>query len=590
MVAGKMTVRLRLILVLSGLVAMLLLVGGLGIYLGRHAVSVLENSTLHDKDAELAVDDLRLSVKTLSARMVMALQFVPADSQAQNVPEHVVPEAQLDQLSQMADDIAARYRAYASTVTDPTEKRLLVQWVADTGNLKGDEAHALVAALQNAQWDEARRLGHDLKSSYGKGSDDVRQLRAYLGKREIASASRVQSDLARATLFMVMVIAAGAIIALWTGWRLMTAILLPLDQAVQVARKVASGDLSARIDVVRQDEFAELQRALRDMNEALLRIVGEVRDGTEHIASASGEIAAGNLDLSKRTEQQAGSLEETAAAMEELTTTVRQNADNARQANEQAGNASEVAVRGGRVVADVVTTMGAISESARKIADIIGVIDGIAFQTNILALNAAVEAARAGEQGRGFAVVAAEVRSLAQRSAGAAKEIKQLIDDSVAKVELGNQQVGQAGTTMQEVVASIQRVATIMGDITTASREQSIGIEQVNQAISQMDEGTQQNAALVEQSAAAAKSLQEQAVRLEQVVYRFSLPDDHGHAHALDGAAVRVAKPQLMASRQAAGRTEKSRAIAPTMRQVAPRATPAATRPVSPDTEEWEEF
>ncbi len=591
MVARQMTVKLRLILVLSGLVVMLMLVGGMGIYLGRHTVSVLEDSTLHDKDAELAVDDLRLSVKTLSAQMMAALQSVPADASAQSVPEHAEPVVRLDKISQKADDIDRRYREYAIVVTDPVEKHLLDMWVADTGNLKIDQARAVVAAMQNAQWDDARRLARELKSSYGKGTDDVRQLRAYLAKREIASADRVRSDLTRTTLFMVAIIAAGAIVALWTGWRLMAAILLPLEQAVQVARKVASGDLSARIDVARQDEFAELQHALRDMNEALLRIVSEVRDGTEHIASASGQIAAGNLDLSNRTEQQAGSLEETAAAMEELTTTVRQNADNARQANEQAENASEVAVRGGRVVADVVTTMGAISESARKIADIIGVIDGIAFQTNILALNAAVEAARAGEQGRGFAVVAAEVRSLAQRSAGAAKEIKQLIDDSVTKVATGNQQAGQAGTTMQEVVGSIQRVAAIMGDITTASREQSIGIEQVNQAISQMDEGTQQNAALVEQSAAAAKSLQEQAMRLEQVVYRFSLPDEYVHVAASRTAAVRAGKPQLAASRQAATSSHSLRERAPATRQVAPpRTAISAAKPVAPDTDEWKEF
>jgi methyl-accepting chemotaxis protein len=264
-------------------------------------------------------------------------------------------------------------------------------------------------------------------------------------------------------------------------------------------------------------------QALKDMNDSLVRIVGEVRNGTDTIASASGQIAAGNLDLSGRTEQQAGSLEETAASMEQLTATVKQNADNARQANQLAVAASGVAVRGGSVVAEVVGTMGAINASSRKIVDIIGVIDGIAFQTNILALNAAVEAARAGEQGRGFAVVAAEVRNLAQRSAAAAKEIKTLIGDSVDKVEEGSKQVAEAGKTMDEIVDSVKRVTDIMAEISAASQEQTSGIEQINQAIMQMDQVTQQNAALVEQAAAAAASLQEQASNLSQGVSVFKL-------------------------------------------------------------------
>jgi methyl-accepting chemotaxis protein len=259
------------------------------------------------------------------------------------------------------------------------------------------------------------------------------------------------------------------------------------------------------------------------MNDSLVRIVGEVRNGTDTIASASSQIAAGNLDLSGRTEQQASSLEETAASMEQLTATVKQNADNARQANQLAVTASGVALKGGSVVAEVVGTMGAINASSRKIVDIIGVIDGIAFQTNILALNAAVEAARAGEQGRGFAVVAAEVRNLAQRSAAAAKEIKTLIGDSVDKVEEGSKQVAQAGKTMDEIVDSVKRVTDIMAEITAASQEQSSGIEQVNQAITQMDQVTQQNAALVEEAAAAAASLQEQANNLSQAVSVFKL-------------------------------------------------------------------
>jgi methyl-accepting chemotaxis protein len=301
----------------------------------------------------------------------------------------------------------------------------------------------------------------------------------------------------------------------------------PLGRAVKVAETVASGDLGSVIEAGSRDETGQLMQALKHMNESLAKVVGEVRQGTDTIATASGQIAAGNRDLSARTEEQASSLEQTAASMEELTSTVKQNADNARQANQLALSASEVAVKGGGVVGQVVDTMASINASSKKIVDIIGVIDGIAFQTNILALNAAVEAARAGEQGRGFAVVASEVRNLAQRSGAAAKEIKGLIDDSVDKVEAGSRQVAEAGRTMDEIVDSVKRVTDIMGEITAASQEQSTGIEQVNQAIAQMDQVTQQNAALVEEAAAAAQSMQEQAASLVASVSVFKLDSDN---------------------------------------------------------------
>jgi len=325
-------------------------------------------------------------------------------------------------------------------------------------------------------------------------------------------------------LLLISSIAAAMAVAL--GLLTTRGITRPLTEAVAIARRVADGDLGATIVVNSKDETGHLMQALKDMNDSLVGIVGQVRQNTDTIATASSQIAAGNMDLSSRTEQQASSLEETAASMEELTSTVKQNADNARQANQLAVSASGVAVRGGHVVSQVVDTMSAINTSSRKIVDIIGVIDGIAFQTNILALNAAVEAARAGEQGRGFAVVAAEVRNLAQRSAAAAKEIKTLISDSVDKVEEGSKQVAEAGKTMDEIVGSVKRVTDIMAEITAASQEQTQGIEQINQAITQMDQVTQQNAALVEEAAAAAASLQEQATGLSQVVSVFKL---NGH-------------------------------------------------------------
>ena len=315
-------------------------------------------------------------------------------------------------------------------------------------------------------------------------------------------------------------LALGGIIA----WACTRSITVPMAEAVTIARTVAAGDLTGQIEVRSTDETGQLIQALKEMNDSLVGIVSRVRSGTDTIATASGQIASGNLDLSSRTEQQASSLEETASSMEELTSTVKQNADNARQANQLAISASWTAVQGGSVVAEVVQTMGAINASSKKIVDIIGVIDGIAFQTNILALNAAVEAARAGEQGRGFAVVATEVRNLAQRSATAAKEIKILIGDSVDKVDLGARLVDQAGSTMQAIVHSIKGVADIMGEITAATQEQTAGIEQINQAITQMDEVTQQNAALVEEAAAAAGSLEDQAASLVETVSVFKIP------------------------------------------------------------------
>lgn len=320
-------------------------------------------------------------------------------------------------------------------------------------------------------------------------------------------------------VLLIAMIVIGMGMAMWIA----RMVAQPLEFAVEVARRVADGDLTTDIEVRSKDETGQLMQALKDMNASLQQIVGEVRTGTDMIATASSQIAAGNQDLSSRTEQQASSLQETAASMEQLTSTVKQNADNASQANQLAVTASEVARHGGSVVTQVVTTMGSINASSKKIVDIIGVIDGIAFQTNILALNAAVEAARAGEQGRGFAVVAAEVRNLAQRSASAAKEIKGLIDDSVSKITLGSELVDKAGTTMNEIVISIRRVTDIIGDISAASHEQTAGIDQINQAVSQMDQVTQQNAALVEEAAAAAESLQDQAAALADVVSAFKL-------------------------------------------------------------------
>ncbi len=334
---------------------------------------------------------------------------------------------------------------------------------------------------------------------------------------------QVQQNYHSGQRFLLVAAAGALLLGAWFAWRITVSITAPLHRAVTIAQTVAAGDLGSQIEVPSRDETGQLLQALKDMNANLASIVGQVRGGTDTIATASGQIASGNLDLSSRTERQASSLQQTASSMEQLTATVRQNGDSSRQAHALALSASQVAQKGGEVVGQVVDTMGQINASAQKIADIIGVIDGIAFQTNILALNAAVEAARAGEQGRGFAVVASEVRSLAQRSATAAREIKELIVDSVEKVHSGAKLVDQAGATMDDIVGQVRQVTELIGDITRASAEQSTGIEQINDAISEMDQVTQQNAALVEEAAAAADALQEQSQALARLVSAFNL-------------------------------------------------------------------
>ncbi len=436
--------------------------------------------------------------------------------------------------------------------------------VKDTGNVA--EANQMIDTKMVPALDAYVNSVEDVLAYY---QDEVKQA------DESITADYVSG---RMTLIIgaVLAILLGAIIA----WRLTIGITRPLHEALTVAEAVAEGDLTARSNLPPTlDEPGLLLSALRSMQENLARTVTQIRLGTDTIATASSEIASGNLDLSSRTEQQASSLEETASSMEELTSTVKQNADNSRQANQLAVAASSVAVKGGAVVAQVVDTMGAINSSANKIVDIIGVIDGIAFQTNILALNAAVEAARAGEQGRGFAVVATEVRNLAQRSAAAAKEIKALIGDSVEKVDAGSKLVAEAGTTMDEIVDGVKRVADIMAEITAASQEQSDGIEQVNQAVGQMDQVTQQNAALVEEAAAAAESLQDQAKNLAQAVSVFRVGGDYAVAQAeaprrtIQSTATRTPAPA------------KASLAAP-QRKVA---APAAKSPVG-GTDDWEEF
>jgi methyl-accepting chemotaxis protein len=422
-----------------------------------------------------------------------------------------------------------------------------------------------------------------LNQEYMPTSETYEGKQAELVKMQQSRIDAIAKDIdnaSRNSARMIIVLAGVAVLfGAVCAWLLARAIVDPIRKAVDVAEKVAAGDLTQSIDVAGTCETAALLRSLRHMNDGLVAIVSQVRSGTETIATASAEISAGNMDLSSRTEQQAGSLGTTASTVEQLTGTVRQNADNARQASQLSIAASEIATQGGAVVDQVVQTMGAINDSSKKIVDIISVIDGIAFQTNILALNAAVEAARAGEQGRGFAVVAGEVRTLAQRSAAAAKEIKQLIVDSVGKVEDGTKLVDQAGMTMSEVVDSIRKVSDIVAEIASASGEQSAGIEQVNRAIADMDSSTQHNAALVEESAAAATALRDQADKLAEVVSLF-------HVSTMTAAAPK-AVPALAPAPARAVVAVPAKAK-PRGAKPAPKAAKAPKQ--EPAGEEWETF
>ncbi|WP_082552004.1 methyl-accepting chemotaxis protein [Massilia sp. Root351] len=507
----------------------------------------------------------------------------------------------LAQAQQRGGEIDKVWAAYMATYLTPDEAVLAKAFAASHAAMREQAMQPMAAALAAGERERAAELQHKKLDPAMAAADHALEalvaLQLAVGKQEYAdSQARYSTFRAISIASIVLGVAVGAVMGYW----LLRAILVPLRGAIGVAEAVAAGDLTQRIEVSSNDEMGQLTAALKRMNDSLATIVAQVRQGTETITVASGEIASGNADLSSRTETQASSLEETASSMEELTSTVQHNTESARAADTLAHEAAAVAQRGGAVVAQVVATMGAINQSSNKIADIIGTIDGIAFQTNILALNAAVEAARAGEQGRGFAVVASEVRNLAQRSAAAAKEIKELIGDSVAHVGAGSKLVDQAGATMQEVVTSVERVTGMMSSILSASVEQSSGIEQINQAVAEMDTVTQQNAALVEQAAAAAESLQDQARTLEQAVSVFKL--DAGAlrtaARSAPAAAARPAqggrpavRPALQPARAALAQPGKGgakpAARSPAQATAAPRhlkAVPAATDG------DWEEF
>lgn len=439
-------------------------------------------------------------------------------------------------IAKNAAEITQVWDEYIGSSMSVQEKKLADIFAVNRTRMVKEGLFPAAAALREGQIEKALQLQQQFQTLVPAVRSSIDVLRTLQVDEAGNAYASSQQRYASIRNIITAVIVVSAIAAILIGFFLIRGIYAQLggepSYAAQIVRSIAAGDLTVSVLTVKGDRNS-LLAAMQGMQENLVKTVGNIRHSTDTIATAAGQIAAGNLDLSSRTEQQASSLEETASSMEELTSTVKQNAENAHQANQLVVSASAIATRGGTAVAQVVTTMGSINESAKKIVDIIGVIDGIAFQTNILALNAAVEAARAGEQGKGFAVVASEVRSLAQRSASAAKEIKTLIADSLEKVDAGTLLVDQAGNTMNEVVASIRQVSDIMNEISTASREQTDGIEQINQAIGQMDQVTQQNAALVEEAAAAAESLQDQAHHLVQVVSVFKLEKTQSHHASL---------------------------------------------------------
>jgi methyl-accepting chemotaxis protein len=511
----NVTIKARLVFVI-GLLCLISLVVGL---------SGLRNLS-QTKEALKTVYQDRLVAVGLLSEMLALIQ------QNQNTLSKAV-SGQPEQFSASVEDVEKRIQmitsiwgTYSGTFLTPEEKVLADTFAASRKKFVEEGLKPTLAALRANDLPAALAQVHGrLGETYlpvREGMWALIKLQLEVGEAEYKAA---EARYEMAKVVAVSLIAFSILAGIAIGALLIKGIMRALGEALRIANSVAAGNLTEKIHIDSNDEIGQLLKALQKMNESLVRIVSQVRGGTDMIATASGQIAAGNQDLSSRTEQQASSLEETASSMEELTSTVTQNADNARQANSLAETASAVAAKGGNVIGQVVDTMNEINSSARQIVDIIGVIDGIAFQTNILALNAAVEAARAGEQGRGFAVVASEVRSLAQRSAAAAKEIKGLIDRSVERVDAGSKLVNEAGETMHDIVDSVRRVTDIMSEISAASQEQTAGIGQINQAISQMDQVTQQNAALVEQASAASEAMQEQAARLAGVVSVFQIDE-----------------------------------------------------------------
>ena len=587
----KLKVSTRLTLLIGMLAMIMVCIGGLGLYGISRSNDALK-TVYEDRTVPLAqlgqIDSL-----TLASRLSLNVAMDATTPQ-------IVSERTAEIDANLAK-VGKLWTAYLATTLTPEEAALAKSLGADLQKLNQEALVPATAAVRAGDIKEAQRLVVEkvrpLAAPYDKNIDALMAMQTDIAKGEYEQAAAAYAQI---RMLSVGAIALGLLFAVAFGYSLVRTLGRQLGaepgEAAELAQRVAAGDLSVTI-ALRPGDTTSMMAQLKAMQDSLSRVVSNVRQNADGVATASAQIAQGNQDLSGRTEEQASALEETAASMEELSSTVRQNADNARQGNQLAQSASSVAMRGGEVVGQVVDTMKEINDSSRKIADIISVIDGIAFQTNILALNAAVEAARAGEQGRGFAVVASEVRSLAGRSAEAAKEIKELINNSVQRVEQGSALVDQAGATMTEVVAAIRRVTDIMGEISAASTEQSAGVSQVGEAVTQMDQATQQNAALVEESTAAAESLKSQAQQLVQAVAVFRLAQETGQA----AVAARKPAPVLAAPQvERRGPNRAQNVSRPVFGKARPAKEPAKAltqslptrkeEPVSTGTDDWTTF